>query len=104
MWILYIIIEILFVVLFWVGIPMSGENNWSTLAIVSFSMLGLISIPHIWSRYVQRQIFLRQQAEKGHYPFNEDCSTSLLLAWFYRPCIAGQMSSALKKHQPRQQI
>ena len=100
---MYIIIEILFVILFWVGVIMSTDNDWSALTIISFSMLSFVTILHIWSRYVQRQIFLRKQAEKGHFPNKEDCSTSLLLAWFCSPCIVGQMTSAFKKHKLRQQ-
>ena len=101
LWIIYIIIEMLFVILLCVGVHMSDENNWSTLSIVSFSMLSLVSISHIWSRYVQRKIFLQKQTEKSHFPYKEDCSTSLLLAWFCSPCIVGQMNSALKKHKLR---
>ena len=83
---------------------MSTENDWSTVTIISFSMLCLVSIPHIWSRYVQRQIFLQKQAEKGYFPYNEDCSTSLLLVWLCSPCIVGQMNSALRKHKLRQPV
>lgn len=78
---------------------MYDGNNWSTLTLISFSMLSIVSIPHVWSRFVQRQIFLRKQAEKGHSPHFEDCSTSLLLSWFCSPCIVGQMNSALKKYK-----
>ena len=104
-WFVYIIIEAIAGILFWLGLYFwlftSFGTAWYWATIISFSILMLSNIPKIWSRFVQRQIFLRQQDEMGHLPNYEGCCTSLLLTWFCSPCIFGQMNSALEKSHQR---
>ena len=108
-WLIYIIMEVIAGILFWLGLYMQilnaaqgvYEAAWWWVTIISFSILVLSNIPRIWSRFVQRQVFLRKQEEVGHLPNYEGCCTSLLLTWFCSPCIFGQMNSALEKQQQR---
>ena len=100
-WLIYIIIEVIAQILFWLGIVFWLQGPWYWVWVVSFTILVLSNIPRIWSRFVQRQIFLRKQDEMGHLPNHEGCCTSLLLTWFCSPCIFGQMNSALEKSQQR---
>ena len=107
-WLVYIIIEAIAGFLFWLGLYFwiftSFGTAWYWATIVSFSILVLSNIPKIWSRFVQRQIFLRKQDEMGHLPNYEGCCTSLLLTWFCSPCIFGQMNSALEKSHQRHAV
>ena len=81
---------------------MSDENNWSTLAIVSFSMLcQVVSIPHIWSRYVQRQIFLRKHNEKGHFSKKEDFFIACMVLF---PLYRRSNEFCFEKHKLQQQV
>ena len=95
-WVVYIVIEMICMALLWAGWYMFNNDGW-IMMIVSISITVLSNIPRIWSRYVQRQIFLRKQAENGHFPNYEGCCTSLLLTWFCSPCTFGQMNSAIEK-------
>merc|ERR1712131_528920 len=100
-WLIYIIVEVIAGILLWLFWS-PGRNMMSHAVFnISFSILLLLNIPRIWSRFVQRQVFLRKQEEVGHLPNNEGCCTSLLLTWFCSPCIFGQMNSALEKQHQR---
>ena len=74
-------------------------NYWLIIAMVCSSILTIIAIVRIYSRFVQRRLFLRNQAEKGHYPNNEGCIASFLCSWCCSPCIFGQMNSAIEKQR-----
>ena len=87
--------------LLWAGWYMFNNDGW-IMMIVSISITMLANVPRVWSRYIQRQIFLRKQAEHGHFPNYEGCCTSLLLTWFCSPCTFGQMNSAIEKANQQQ--
>ena len=72
---------------------------WSILAFISTMILTLASILRIYTRFAQRRLFLEKQAQKGHFPNNEDCIASFCCTWFCSPCIFGQMNSAIEKQR-----
>ena len=100
-WLIYIVIEVIAQILFWLGFIFWLNGPWYWVTVISFIILMVANIPRIWSRFVQRQVFLRKQDEMGNLPNYEGCCTSLLLTWFCSPCIFGQMNSALEKSQQR---
>ena len=68
-------------------------------ALLCFSILTVLGIVRIYTRFTQRRLFMRDQAEKGHYPNNEGCIISFLGSWFCSPCFFGQMYSAIQKQK-----
>ena len=74
-------------------------NVWIWIAWACAAILMVMSIVRIYSRFVQRRLFLRNQAQKGHYPNNEGCVASFFASWFCSPCLFGQMNSAIEKQK-----
>lgn len=103
LWLLYIIIEIIGAALFWAGMMIWDETGF-IMRWVGIGIIVLVNIPKIWSRFVQRQVFLRKQAETGNLPNYEGCCTTFLLTWLCSPCIFGQINAALEKQNQQQRF
>ena len=81
---------------YWV---IANGKVWTTISFVCAVILMVLSIFRIYTRFAQRRLFMRNQAEKGHYPNNEGCIISFLGSWFCSPCLFGQMNSAIEKQR-----